>query len=235
MWFIENPYMLNNMIKHPAKYSNQFIPIFYDILKSANNVLDPMAGVGKLALIKDYGFKGKVVCNEIEQEWTNDPETQVDEWHTSDASNMYWADDESFDAICTSPTYGNRMADHFKIKEYAKGWKYITYTHYLGRQLNEQNTGKMHWGEKYRDKHIEIYMECIRVLKKNGIFIVNVSDHIKKGDVVPVADWHKNKLLELGLKLIEDKEIETKRMKFGQNNKIRVKTEHIYHFIKNYV
>ena len=38
--------------KHPAKYTNSFIPIFYSILKDCKKVLDPFAGTGKISEIK---------------------------------------------------------------------------------------------------------------------------------------------------------------------------------------
>ena len=48
-------------MQHPAKYSDVFIPIFADLLKDCEIVLDPMAGTGKLALIKALGFNGKEI------------------------------------------------------------------------------------------------------------------------------------------------------------------------------
>lgn len=220
-------------MKHPAKFSDTFLPIFSKLLAECNVVLDPMAGTGKLALIKNYGFKGKIVCNEIEPEWMDTSEMPVDEWHVGDASKMIWAENDSFDGICTSPTYGNRMADHFKSGvNTPKKWKYITYTHFLGRELNQANTGKMHWGEEYKQKHIEIYTECFRVLKKNGIMIINVSDHIRKGVQIPVSEWHKDVIIEIGFKLKEDILVPTKRMRYGKNHQIRVNGEHILIFTK---
>ena len=100
-------------MKHPAKYTDCFLPIFFDLLKNTDCVLDPMAGTGKLALIKDYGYKGAIICNDLEPDWQKGEIYNVDEWHFTDASNMNWAKNEQFDAICTSPTYGNRMADNF--------------------------------------------------------------------------------------------------------------------------
>lgn len=214
-------------MKHPATFTNSFIEIFYNLLKDCDEVLDPFAGVGKLSLIKDHGFKGRIVCNELEPEWANESEYNVDEWHIGDAANMSWCQDNRFDAICTSPTYGNRMADHHNAKDNSRR---ITYTHYLGRKLNDQNTGKMQWGVEYREKHIKIYKECIRVLKNDGIMVVNISDHIRKGNVIPVCKWHKNTLIELGMNLINDIQIETPRMKFGRNSELRITHEHIFVF-----
>jgi SAM-dependent methyltransferase len=213
-------------VKHPATYTESFIPKFAELLSECTNVLDPFGGVGKLALIKDYGFKGKVVCNELEREWAEIGKYNVDEWSIGDAANLRFANCE-FDAICTSPTYGNRMADHHNAKDASKR---ITYRHCLGRPLNEENTGKMQWGEKYRQKHIEIYRECLRVLKPNGLMIVNVSDHIRKGQVMNVVEWHKQTLLDIGMKLIDEIKIETPRMGFGQNAKSRVQHECILVF-----
>ena len=218
------------MIKHPATYTNSFIPKFAELLIGCDNVLDIFGGIGKLALIKEHGFTGKVICNELEREWTETSPHNVDEWHIGDAANMAWAESNSFDAICTSPTYGNRMADHHNAKD---GSKRVTYKHFLGRDLNEANTGRMQWGYKYRAKHLEIYKECVRVLKNGGLMIVNVSDHIRKGQVVNVVEWHKEALTNFGMNLIEEIKIETPRMGFGQNSKLRVKHESICVFKNN--
>ena len=216
-------------MQHPAKYSNVFLPIFAELLKDCNNVLDPMAGTGKLAKIKEFGYGGKVVCNDIESEWKNGEEYPVDEWHNSDAANMDWAKDGEFDGICTSPTYGNRMADNFVSKD---GTKRITYRHYLGHELKEGNTGYMQFGKKYCDKHKEIYAECLRVLKPGGIMIVNVSNHIRLGVEVPVVDFHKDVLSELGAKFEKEIKVNTPRMGYGANSKQRVDTESILIFKK---
>lgn len=215
------------MIKHPATFTDKFIPIFAELLKDRSIVLDPFGGVGKLASIKDYGFSGKIFCNEIEEEWVTASDYKVDEWHIGDASNMSWAENNYFDAICTSPTYGNRMADHHNAKDNSRR---ITYRHYLGRPLSDGNTGKMQWGKKYKDKHEDVYKECIRVLKPDGLFIVNVSDHIRKGELIKVADWHKEVLKSLCSTFLCEKVVETQRMRFGKNSDARVNSESILVF-----
>lgn len=213
-----------NNVKHPATYTNSFIPKFAEILIGCENVLDIFGGIGKLALIKQYGFTGKVVCNELEKEWVEASNYDVDEWHIGDAANMEWAKDNYFDAICTSPTYGNRMADHHNAKDNSRR---ITYKHYLGRDLNIENTGRMQWGDKYREKHLSIYKECKRVLKKNGIIIINVSNHIRKGQVIDVVKWHKEALVEIGFFLDDEILVDTPRMRYGKNNDLRVSRESI--------
>ena len=70
-------------------------------------------------------------------------------------------------------------------------------------------------------------MKFGKVLKKGGIFIVNVSDHIRAGQVVPVVEWHRDVLIDMGMKLVEEKKVNTPRMGFGANRKARVQYEHI--------
>jgi hypothetical protein len=209
---------------HPAKYTNSFIPIFADILKNTNNVLDPMAGTGKISLIQNYGYSGNIYCHDI-LDW-GELKHEDAMWKFGDASALDY-ETNYFDAICTSPVYGNRMSDHFNSKD---GSKRITYRDGFGSELSKENTGRMQWGEKYRQKHIDIYNDCKRVLKKQGLFIVNVSDHIRGGEVMPVVDWHQQTILNMGLVLTERMEIKTIRMGFGANATARVEHEVIMIF-----
>src|SRR5690606_20149612 len=137
--------------KHPAKYTDSLLPVFARILRehAARSVLDPMAGVGKIGLLRDYGFAGRIVANEIEPEWAYQAPPWV-EVRISDAANMAWANDEEFDAIVTSPCYGNRMADHHDARDSSRRY---TYRHMLGRPLHPANTGKLQWGEAYQEAH----------------------------------------------------------------------------------
>jgi hypothetical protein len=216
-------------IHHPAKFTDRFLPIFAKILKDCKNVVDPFAGTGKLALIKDHGFQGKVICNELEVDWTTLDPHQVDEWHYGDAATMTWCPSNSVDAICTSPCYGNRMADHHNARD---GSRRITYTHCLGHPLHLENTGRMQWGEPYRQKHIAVYQECYRILTLNGLFIVNISNHIRKGQEVDVVGWNKSVISGLGFQLVEERKVETPRMKRGENYNLRVQYESILIFRK---
>ena len=212
-------------MKHPAKYTDSFLPIFAEKLKECKVILDPFAGTGKIAKIKKHGFNGRIICNEIEKEWTGCRD--VDEWHVCDAEKMDYLCDKSIDAICTSPTYGNRMADHFESKDNSHR---ITYRHYLGKALNDENTGRMQWGDKYQEKHRRIFIEFKRVLKDGGILIINISDHIRAGKIIPVVRWYILELEKSGFSLLENLEIKTPRMKFGKNRR-RVECENILIFI----
>lgn len=210
-------------ISHPAKFSDKFLPFFAERLQCYPKVLDPMAGVGKIALIKNHGWKGIIYCNEIEPEFTRLFNYPVDHWMFEDAAHLSLKDN-SVDAICTSPTYGNRLADHWDRKEFSKRF---SYTFCLGHALHAENTGQMHWGDLYRQKHVAIWKECYRVLVTMGLFIVNISDHIRKKQLIPVVNFHKQTLIDLGLRLLEDKTFPTRRLRVGANASARVNEEHI--------
>ena len=56
----------------------------------------------------------------------------------------------------------------------------------------------MQWGEEYRELHRAVYRECRRVLKPGGIFVLNMKDHIRKGVLQEVTNWHYFALLDAG-------------------------------------
>lgn len=218
-------------MKHPAKFSKGFIEIFYQLLlkhlPSCRSILDPFAGTGKIGEIKKYGYKGNVIANELEPEWLEPNQFNCDYLYFFDAE--FLALPQKVDAIITSPTYGNRMADHHIAKD---GSERITYTHCLGHQLKEGNTGKMQWGINYKEKHFRIYKHLYGLLNNNGIFILNVSNHIRKGQEIYVAQWHKEVLQNIGFILLEEFSVPTNRMKFGTNRNSRVSNEYIFVFKK---
>ena len=218
------------MPRHPAKYTDVLLPVFARILREhgAQSVLDPMAGVGKIGLLRDYGFTGRIVANEIEPEWAVQAPPHV-EMHVGDAANMTWARDGEFDAIVTSPTYGNRMSDHHNARD---GSRRYTYRHALGRPLHEANTGKMQWGKAYREAHRRIWAECIRVLRSGGVFVVNVKNHIRRGEIVRVSEWHAEELQRQGLRFLDKITIQTPGIRHGANAGLRVDHEDVWVFKK---
>jgi DNA modification methylase len=207
------------MKQHPAKYNDKFSNIFIDMLSDKNLILDPFAGTGKLSQM----IQNPVVCLEIEPDWA----TGI----IGDATRMPFKN-ETFDAICTSPTYGNRMADHFKDKQPEKHYRRNTYTHVLGHDLNANNSGKLQWGTAYRYFHTVVWNECNRVLKPNGSFILNIKDHIRNKEIQNVTDWHISELERIGFDIVKHAKIQVESLKHGANQN-RVDYESIILFKKS--
>lgn len=177
---------------NPAKYSDELFPVFQEALKIHRRVLDPFAGTGRIHRLQEtLGIQ--TVGIELEAEWqAHHPATML-----GDATDLPF-NENTFDAICTSPTYGNRMADHHDAKDKSKRY---TYRGYLGRPLSANNTGQLQWGAKYREVHTRAWIEARRVLSHGGVFVLNIKDHEREGERMYVADWHCATLEKLGFAL----------------------------------
>lgn len=202
-------------MKHPAKYSKPILVEIEEMLETVSGVvLDPFAGTGRIHLMQRDDLH--TVGVEIEPEWaTLHPQTVV-----GDALHLPF-NTASFDAVVTSPTYGNRMADHHDAKD---GSKRNTYKHTLGRDLHPNNSGQMNWGEAYREFHRRAYAEIHRVLKSDGVFIVNISNHIRKGVEIDVVGWTLE-TLDIGFDPIDVRTVQTDRYREGSNSSVRVSHE----------
>ena len=165
---------------------------------------------------------------EIEPEWADQARTAGCITTTGDSRHMHYPD-AMFDAICTSPTYGNRMADHHEARD---GSPRHTYRHVLGRPLTPGNSGALQWGEEYRALHVAVWTECRRVLKLDGIFVLNMKDHIRKGVLQEVTTWHYLALLELGFICTARVHVPCPGQRHGANGHLRVEYESVLQFTK---
>jgi hypothetical protein len=213
---------------HPAKFSDPIIEKIESILGTYLNdgarCLDPMAGTGKIAAaLPDYLWH----CVDIE-DWPD----KVHGVAIGDATDMDWCPTGFHDAVVTSPTYGNRMADHHDAKD---GSRRISYTHNLGRPLQPNNTGNAHFpSAKYNALHVAAWRETYRVLKPGGIFILNVKNFIRGGEEVDVCSWHRAVCVGMGFRLLEFHQVYVKGLRLGSDdsrNK-RVESEMVYVFRK---
>lgn len=191
---------------HPAKYNLKFIGVFAELLSGCKTVLDPFGGVGRIRLLEPYGFD--TVNIEIEPEWA----TCI----CGDSTNLP-IKSNSVDAICTSPTYGNRMADSFTDHQPEKAYVRNTYRHKLGRKPSAGNTGIYYFGNQYLILHEMIYVECNRVLKPGGKFILNTKNFVHTNIETDVTGSHITILNNLGFSVKEKIDIPVPGLTYGAN------------------
>jgi DNA modification methylase len=212
-------------IAHPAKYSSVILERLDKLLAARIGdsgqvplVLDPFAGTGKIHQLNGIRSVGV----EIEPEWaTMHPHTVVgNTLHLPFRTG-------SFDGMITSPTYGNRHADHHNARD---GSFRHSYTHTLGRTLHADNSGTLHWGDDYRAFHDQAWSECLRTQKPGAFVMLNVSNHIRNKTEQPVVEWHLAWFLSHHCKFVELEHVDTPRLRAGANSTARVAHEFIIHF-----
>lgn len=209
---------------HPAKYTEILLPTMAKMLRGRKSVLDPFAGSGRCFLLEKWLSDCVVSGIEIEEEWCRiNPRTTL-----GNALHLPWPDGY-FDAVCTSPTYGNRFGDT-TINPSDGRWQRVAYTANLGRKLHPDNSGGIQWGDKYKVFHRLAWTEARRALALGGALVINCKDHIRAGKAERVTEWHIDCLQELGFRLVEHVQIDTPSMRYGRNSEARMPYESVILF-----
>lgn len=208
---------------HPAKYTKSLFSAIVPMLKGCNRIADPFGGTGRLSLLLAWYPNAEIFPVELEPKWARISK------HTIPGNALYLPfANHSMDAICTSPTYGNRMAD-----KKSKNGKRMTYADSLGRDLHPDNSGALQWGNEYRAFHVKAWEECRRILKPAGIFVLNIKDHIRNGEIQEVTKWHVETLISMGFEWKITRTINTPSMRRGANAEKRIEYESVIGFIRS--
>lgn len=248
------------MTDHPAVFPDGIVELAREAiveLPYPRRVLDPFAGVGNVHKLGDVNTTTYAV--ELMPKWADDAAKLAQEigyrgeTFQGDATALRFPDGV-FDAVFTSPCYGNRMADHHNNADACKaclGAGYLygrvtcptckgsglshrrSYRHYYGDGFFDDapiecNAGAMQWGDEYRALHCSAWAEVHRVLRPGGRFILNVKDHIRDGKRVRVSRWHHETAIALGFEDLWRWDVPLDGYGMGANREARVPTEQVY-------
>lgn len=243
--------------EHPATFSRAILDRLREMLAPERDrvgsirVLDPFAGTGGVHELAEE----KVVTYgvEIQPEWAAaHPRTVIGSVLDLDA---IFGDDLAFDAVVTSPCYGNRMADKHQAKDPCRACdgrglsraatgdpascgecggagltRRNTYAHALRRSgveilHSEENAAIMQWGPAYRTFHEQAWQVVDRTLRPEGLVLLNVKNHVRAGVVQRVVEFHVNTFLWLGYTIEEVRRVETRGLAYGANHDVRTPVE----------
>lgn len=226
---------MSKSTKHPAKFTDDILDAVAELLPDRDlAILDPFAGVGRVHGLRERGkargFVWYTEGVELEYEWARQsnglfgaPVMVGSTLRLSRALDTFYP---SYNAIVTSPCYGNRMADTYA----GDGTDRHTYRIYLGRELSEGSSAGLQWGERYRIFHRRAWAEVTRECKRDAVFILNIKDHIRKGKVAPVTRFHVRTLRQLGWRETGRIEVGAPGHRHGENYEARVEYESVIRF-----
>jgi hypothetical protein len=235
---------------HPATWSQPVLEAISARLPSGAMVLDPFAGTGGLAALDHI----HPVLVEVEPEWATQvigntlalpfPSGTFLWVATSPCFGNRMADHhEAKDRCkkchgtgCDPPTAicDDQLAPAGNCK--ACGGSGLsrrhTYRHYLDRLPHPDSSALLQWGSEYRGFHLQAWREITRVCGRWAHLLLDISDHIRKGQVQPVTDWHQRALEGLGWLCLDRTPIAVRRQRHGANGDLRVDQEWLLEFVR---
>lgn len=215
--------------KHPATFRDDHIDTFRRILAplQVTTILDPFAGVGTVHLLRGDGYETWGIEREPEWALQGGPFNLTGDALLAPQVLANAGAPATFDAIVTSPSYGNRMADSHEAKDTSRRH---TYRHYLGRPIAEGSSAIMNWGRKYRAFHEEAWDVTTDLATR--YFVLNMKDHVRNGKVVEASKWHVGVLGRLGWEIVDTIIMESPGQRHGQNRDARIDHEYVFLFEK---
>lgn len=219
--------------RHPAKFSPPIVAALERIVRGhaselghSVSVLDPFAGTGRIHQLARARGVARTVGIEIEAEWAGmHPDTIC-------ADSITWMRDRAqrggsgrFDVVATSPCYGNRFSDHHAAKDPSSR---RSYAHDLGRMPSEGSASVMPWGPRFWSFTAGSYRAIHSVLTPGGLFVLNVSDFQRHGELVHAVEWHHGAAYGAGFEQAKPvRWIQTQRLGHGANRDARAPSEAI--------
>ena len=210
---------------HHTRYNPKIIEAIETRIGKSKMILEPMAGtLERLSCLEKPERGYHLVWGvELEPEWVE--ENPHPRFIQGDARNLPF-EDEFFDVIVVSPSYGNRDSD--RTGEWWDNSDRKTYAGALGRNVSEASMC-LPYGPEYKKLHGLAWCEAVRVLKPDGLFVINLKNFIARHAIVPMSQFHRNMLRSLGLEEFDDTSIPTRGRPSGENADVRAEqVEKIY-------
>ena len=238
-------------VKHNAKFTGVIMDEIQAVLNAEIPdddetfwMLDPFGGVGGVFALDHPGLRHTDMV-EIQPLWAEEAERRRAEIgrqglaHTNDLFEWWAKYGQSlrgaYRVVATSPCYGNRMADKHNAQESSKR---NTYAHTLreqGEELAEGSSGGMQWGNEYRMFHLKAWKVVWQALEPGGLFIMNIKNHIRKGQEQYVAEWHRKVIEKRGFDHLYTVRVPVRGNQNGENGKLRIGHEEIQVYRKPYL
>ena len=218
--------------KHHTRYHPKIIEAIQQRIGHSKRILDPMAGTfERLRELERYENGWHQTHGiELENEWViGYPHPRL---RQGDARDLPF-DNEYFDCVVVSPSYGNRDSD--KTGDWWDNDDRLTYAAALRRNVSANSLCQPFDNPVYKSGHTHAWAESTRVLKTGGMFFINLKNHIKAGRIIPVSQWHREILRDI-LKYVEidDAAIPTPGRFSGANSGTRAEfAEKLYVFRKS--
>jgi hypothetical protein len=219
-------------------------------------VLDSFGGVGLVHDLADRLPERMlhVLAVELEPEWaTQRPGVIVGDACDLVAAGVA---DSSVDVLATSPCYGNRMADAYMGDGPCKLCRgsgaaasaadverkltcprcdghgvdrsaRMTYAISLGRKPSAGSAAVLQWGDRYRELHSRAWAAADAALRPGALAVVNISNHVRGGEVQRVVEWHLDWWLHHRYTVETVDKVGTRRYGFGSNRDARVDAERV--------
>lgn len=205
--------------KHPAVFTDSIIEELAELIPKHvpddHWIHDPFAGEGR---------RLGALCDRLGYMFTG---TDLEEWADRDWRVFVGdsTDPKTYPifpyAVCTSPTYGNGVNDHFDAKD---GSKRLTYRVRIGHELHSNNTGR--WSgrssKKGEAEYWRLTNECVKHWP--DIALVNVKDSVRAGEIYRLSLLWSDLLGSYGYG-VEWVDVPCPGWRFGANSQARVDSE----------